>query len=765
MSVKETLRGGKGKTYLHSAICNIPYDGIKGATARLRYGEENKLAELDHQDGLVRFDAFEANLETGELFKAGRKLKFGGQPFQLLAILLERPGEVVTRDELQKRLWPDTFVDVDRNLNTSINRIRDVLSDSAETPRYVETMPRRGYRFIGSVQKDNVEEAPKSEANLTSRFRFGKINAPVLVGAALLIAALAFIGWRITAGHLVHSSRTQPRLNQSASANMRMVTLTRLSGEVWGPTFSPDGEKVAFFWDGEGIAHRSDLYVQLVGADKPLRLTNTTDGSICCADWSPDGQRIAFSRCGDYRGAVFVIPALGGPERKVADLACLLAGFDGGEFKWTADGRSLIIMDQCTPDAPVGIVVFSLQTGQKRCLDSPRPGESGDFGPAVSPDQKSVVFVRARTYSISDLYTVDLSGGNLRRLTFDNERVSEPMWASDGQRLVFYSGRRGGRLWEVPAGGGTIEPETVFPATGALSRDGHRFAYVQFAVAAPAAVWRLKLSRVGGESVSQNQIIASSGNSGAAELSPDERQIAFESERSGTVEIWKSQWDGSDPQQLTSFNVIVGTPRWSPDGKLIAFDADRLASHSQIYLMDADGRNQHSIVSGEYDNVVPRWARDGKSIYFASNRSGDWQVWNYRLSDRAERQVTRGGGWAAMESDDGKTLYFSRKGGGLWATPVGGGEEKFITGQLHAHAEADFAVISTGIYLLNAKAAHGAAIMYYNFSTSRLTSVYALKENADGGNSSLTSSRDGLTLLLSQAPFPQSSITMVEGFQ
>ena len=344
----------------------------------------------------LRFDGFEANLETGELFKAGRKLKFGGQPFQLLAILLERSGEVVTRDELQKRLWPDTFVDVDRNLNTSINRIRDVLGNSAESPRYVETVPRRGYRFIGPIQKDNVEEARKSESepNLTIPVRQESRFGPGRRGASS--CTLAFMGWRITAAHLLHSSRTRTS-NQSASANMHIVPLTRLSGEVWGPAFSPDGEKLAFFWDGEGIAHRSDLYVQLVGADKPLRLTKTTDGSICCADWSPDGQRIAFSRCGDYRGAVFVIPALGGPERKVADLACFLGGSDGGEFKWTADGRSLVLMDQCTPDAPVGIVVFSLQTGQKRCLDSPRPGESGDFGPAVSPDQKSVAFVRART--------------------------------------------------------------------------------------------------------------------------------------------------------------------------------------------------------------------------------------------------------------------------------------------------------------------------------------------------------------------------------
>ena len=110
------------------------------------------MAETARQLRLLRFGDFEVDLRSGELRKAGVKLKFGGQPFQVLSILLEQPGDVVTREELQKRLWPDTFVDVDHNLNTAINKIREVLGDSAESPRFVETLPRRGYRFIGELE-------------------------------------------------------------------------------------------------------------------------------------------------------------------------------------------------------------------------------------------------------------------------------------------------------------------------------------------------------------------------------------------------------------------------------------------------------------------------------------------------------------------------------------------------------------------------------------------------------------------------------------
>ncbi len=112
---------------------------------------------------------FEVDLRSGELRKAGVKLKFGGQPFQVLTILLERPGEVVTREELQKRLWPDTFVDVDHNLNTAINKIREVLGDSAESPRFVETLPRRGYRFIGELEPPVQPVIPVSCSRTRSR--------------------------------------------------------------------------------------------------------------------------------------------------------------------------------------------------------------------------------------------------------------------------------------------------------------------------------------------------------------------------------------------------------------------------------------------------------------------------------------------------------------------------------------------------------------------------------------------------------------------
>lgn len=130
-------------------------------------------------DRLIRFDAFAVDLRAQELYKSGRKIKLQIQPFQVLAMLLEQPGEVVTRDEMQKRLWPaDTFVDFEHSVNTAIKKLRQALGDDIKKPRYVETLPKRGYRFVGTVKKPagnvsapntlNSNEAPPSEAQARS---------------------------------------------------------------------------------------------------------------------------------------------------------------------------------------------------------------------------------------------------------------------------------------------------------------------------------------------------------------------------------------------------------------------------------------------------------------------------------------------------------------------------------------------------------------------------------------------------------------------
>jgi hypothetical protein len=209
---------------------------------------------------------------------------------------------------------------------------------------------------------------------------------------------------------------------------------------------------------------------------------------------------------------------------------------------------------------------------------------------------------------------------------------------------------------------------------------------------------------------------------------------------------------------------FAGTPRWSPDGKWIAFDYHPV-THGQIYLVDSEGRNLHVVTSGNYENVVPGWSRDGTAVYFASNRTGSWQVWRRDLATGREAQVTHHGGFAAFESYDAKMLFYSRfEGGGIWSIPVGGGEEQQVTDALHRGYWGHFAVTDTGIYLLDSDAVSKPTIMFFSFPTKRLTPVRQLEEAPLPWSANFAASRDGRTVWFAQGA-GHSSLTMAENFQ
>ena len=186
------------------------------------------MADVERQLRLLRFGDFEADLRSGELRKAGVKLKFGGQPFQVLTILLERPGELVTREELQKRLWPDTFVDFDHNLNTAINRSRSA-GRLGRSPRFVETLPRRGYRFIGEVERP-VQPAVEAavEPVTTGEPGRGSDSRKLWWKVAAVIVTVSIIV--VGAGVIYRRSKPQRPQEQAALTAVPFTSRTILIG-------------------------------------------------------------------------------------------------------------------------------------------------------------------------------------------------------------------------------------------------------------------------------------------------------------------------------------------------------------------------------------------------------------------------------------------------------------------------------------------------------------------------------------------------------
>ena len=742
------------------------------------------------------FGIFELDERRSELLRGGTPVKLREQSFRILVLLLERAGDIVTREELRQVLWPsDTYVDFDHSLNTAIMKLRDALGDSADKPLYIETIPKRGYRFIAPVSKPLTAQsatanplgdspapqrsggetaggpAPLATSTEQAQPEMGSRSGTANQGrhTRRSWAGLAWIGAVFVAAIVSVALLWRFEFNKSASKTadtagvMKVTPLTTLPGWSFGPALSPDGEKLAFFWDHAG-PNVPNLYVQLVGGSNPVQLTHEHRGYICCANWSPDGQQIAFGRCDDSGGGVFVVPALGGPERKLTDVVCR---GDAGDPEWTRDGRSMILADRCTPGGVPGIVRFSLETGDKQCLHNPPSGDVGDEEPALSPDQKTLTFIRNTTEGLSQIDSVAVSGGPVRVLVGSDIFVGGVMWSPGGDRIIFDANPTGStRAWQISPAGGVMKPEIEYSDLGSLSRDGRRIAYEGsgglFGVS--ATFWRAELSKAGGAILSQKAILTASGANQGVQLSSDGRQIIYQNiHTAGQTQIWKSDADGSPPIQLTSFHTgYPGTPRWSPDDRQVVFDY-HMSPHAQIYVVDAEGRNQRRITSGDYENVVPSWSRDGKSIYFASNRTGKWEVWKHSITSGQESQVTRNGGFAALESYDGKTLYYSKfEGGGLWS--LSEGQERHLTDTPHLGDWGQFAVTQDGIYLIDSWAEAGPTLLYYDLRSQHTSPVLLFSESPRHWSSNLTSTRDGRILFYVQEE-RHGSILMAEKTQ
>jgi Tol biopolymer transport system component/DNA-binding winged helix-turn-helix (wHTH) protein len=731
----------------------------------------------------VHFGVFEADLAEGELRKRGRKVPLQDQPFQVLAVLLRRRGEIVSREELQQALWPaETFVEFEHGVNTAINKLRQALGDSADNPRFIETLPRKGYRFIApvSVPEPLTAEAPAAAAAPEST------TAPAATPVAppprrrWVWGAAALISLSLVLAGVVWWSRwgREPR------AQWEMVPFTNYPGVQAYPSFSPDGNQVVFAWTTDNW-RSSQLYRKQVGSLLPVQLTTKPELDLSPA-FSPDGTSIGFIRCQkEQRACAFAtIPQTGGAERIVADLpAPGKSAMDAYEFyshtigpifAWLPDGKHVVVD---------GLTLLNAQSGEQRPLTSPPPNVWPDFSPDVSPDGHTVVFARAannefRYYLLkADIHLLDLDAdlrpkGEPRRLTFFEGLSYSPVWTPDGRRIIFVTaqGLGGGverdlvpRLWAVRASG-SAGPEQLFlsPMAVALSRAGNRLAFVPW-MPMGLHVWRFSLS-VSREAIGPPvRFVSSLPGENSPHYSPDGKRVAFEAvgERDA---IWVGDADGSNLMEVYSHPpALVGTPRWAPDGERLAFDCSACSAGIKwrVYVIRAGGGKPVLLTPGPAGGAIPSWSADGKWVYFSSTVNRQSEIWKVPADGGAAVQVTRKGGLMAFESRDGKTLYYTKHDmdevGALWKMPVSGGEEELVIPSVVGR---NFAVAGTGVYFAESDGAQ-AVVRYLPFATGKVRTITPSLPGAG----SLCVSPDERSLLVQFSAEHPSGLTLVENFR
>jgi Tol biopolymer transport system component/DNA-binding winged helix-turn-helix (wHTH) protein len=713
---------------------------------------------------LYDFGPFRADVAERVLTKGQQVIPLTPKAFDTLVFLLCNPGRAVEKDELLQAVWPDAFVE-EGVLAVNVAAIRKALNEADEGRSYIETVPRRGYRFIGQVQAVGrmsqggaASEAPQRKMSWLAKWG---------LAVGLLALMLVGLGWFLSRSR---STSVPPLFSP--------VPLTSYPGTELSPTFSPDGSQVAFSWDGER-QDNFDIYVKLVDRSDATRLTSDPARDSFPA-WSPDGRHIAFVR----EGTILLISPLGGAERKVADVQAF-------DIAWTRDSKSLVVSSG--KFAKHRLILLSVDTGHVvKELTTAVLGEEpvfGDEAPAVSPDGLNLVFVRQTTSGIAALYLMPLAGGEPHRLTLSP--FPGLAWTADGRELV-YAGRVGDAmgLWrrsvKAPAGSaskriegiesGAFRPVISHPATGSPAR---------LAYARPVFDTNIWVRETTASSSPAHKLVPSTRPDTHPQFSLDGRRLAFTSERSGSLQIWVANSDGSNLLQLTTLaRGFISAPRWSRDGKVIVFTYTQ-NNNQDIYSVPADGGALRRVTSAPSREGRPSWSRDGHWIYFYSNRTGRPEVWKIPAKGGEEIQVTTDGGHESFESPDGKLLYYEDYGvKGLRSISTADSPmPRKGTVVLSSVRPGYWAVAEKGIYFveLDDKSAApqvayyyfnvGTAvsipppIKFYDFRTRKITQIGVIEKGVIRGYPGFSVTWDGRYMAWSQVDQGESDLMMIENFR
>ena len=623
--------------------------------------------------------------------------------------------------------------------------------------RCLRKNPERRFHNMADVRValQELKEETQSGVTATGPAAVTRRRSPRLLGAAaLVLLALAAAG--------VWSFRV---LDRRRAVPMRVIPFTTYRGREFLPSFSPDGSQVAFCWDGEK-QDNYDLYVKSISTGAQLRLTNTPTWEFGAA-WSPDGRYLAFMRVemGLVPG-VFLVSPLGGPERKVGQAFW-------PTMAWSPDSRWLAVVDSEGPQ--LSIFILSIDSGQKRKITSP-PAGLADMYPAFSGDGRTLAFSRASSPTSADLFVVGLSGdgapeGEPHRLTADSAQNNSPVWTADGREILFCSTRSGSpSLWRMPVShSGSAwragEPERLAVGEGATSvaasHQARRLVYTK-------SLWDRNIWRARLDGSEPAALIASTQQDSNPKYSPDGRRIAFASDRSGNWEIWRCDAEGAGCVQLTSLGApFVGTPQWSPDGRLLVFSASSQGSRD-IYVISAEGGQPQRLVADSSDDESPNWSRDGQWIYFASNRSGTFEVWKIPAAGGNPAQVTTKGGCFAAESADGLHLYYAKGRGTslLWRRPGPKGppgEETPMPAVLQTAP--DFEVVPEGIYYMPEPfflQRTGLPVQFFDLAARTAKPLFTPEKTTTGG---LSVSPGRRWILYTQIDRQESDLLLVENFR
>ena len=679
---------------------------------------------------VVHFGVFEVDFGTGELRKSGVKIKLQDQPFQVLAMLLERPGYLITREELQSRLWPSgTFGDFDHGLNVAVKKLRIALGDTADNPRFIETLARRGYRFVGQV--DDVV-AVSSRAVTDSPSDANALSGPTLVrtgpaadvarhperrrlqpwaAMTVLVVAAGFSVW--------HWWPSRPVPQVVTQFTVPLPPSDEFSMERGGLIISPDGGSLVYSAAASKTGVQQ-LYLRPMDRTEAASIPGT-EGAIG-PFFSPDGQWIAFTAGGHLRK----IPVTGGSPITLCAKTNPLAG------TWGPDDTIFFSERSESPGRDSGALMGVSATGGTPQAITPTEAARTEFPPRwphVLPAGNAVLYVTGGTWAavsddativaqslktgerkvliqggtgpryVSTGHLIYAQSGNLLAVPFDAKRlavtgaaflVAENVWQGPGG-YVAYDISRNGVLVSISSGERSVGNRTLnwMERTGtplpiniparqfsqpSLSPDGKRVAVAIGDPMRQADIWIMDLNQNAARQVTDSQ----TGQSAAAPVwTPDGKRIIYASGAHGTSLAWQAA-DGSGGEEVLfvsdrSDHAKILSISCSPDGRFLAFQRGDERDFD-LWLLNLTGDHKTSpLLVSDYHTMFPQISPDGRHIAYTSDESGRAEIYVQSFPSLGNKQRISGdGGEEARWARDGRQLFY-RQGDKMMAVDMQAG--------------------------------------------------------------------------------------------
>jgi Tol biopolymer transport system component/DNA-binding winged helix-turn-helix (wHTH) protein len=680
---------------------------------------------MDARNRCYRFDDVQVDIQNLRVTVDEEIRPLEPKSFRLLVFLLENPGRALTKDEIMAAVWPDAFVS-DNSLARAITQIRKALDDDPKAPRYIETVPTVGYRFVGQC-KGQEAAASKGDASVVGPKSPQRRRRLLWAGAGFgLLAGLGFYMVAIER----HSIDSYPLHVVS------VAKLTSYPGDQREPAVSPDGSAVAFSWSGTA-GNNYDIYVVKAGGQKPMRLT-TDPAADTFPAWSPDGGQIAFERRKGVFAEIVLVPAMGGPERVLHQFSRIGADLDFSQhpvLTWSPDGRSIVYSGQSGPGEKYRLFLLSVATGAVQVLSVPDLNGVGDSSPAFSGDGKYLAYVRYLAPRNGQVMIQAMDSG----MTPQGDPVAvnasgldprSPMWLVDGKQLLFadasqvfqWDQKRG--TTPIYVANGTLGGLSLGPRTTGDAR--------QLVVTLDkwdSDIWEIPLNDAGMKTIGPPRILQRSTESDShPDYSPDGRRMTFVSTRSGAAEVWVANADGSSPRQLTHLGAHVASyPKWSPDGAKIVFHA-RVPDVAEVYVVDVNLGVTRQITHENPGLALATWSNDGRFLYASTLLGGIGTTYRFPANGGAMERLWEGA--LVRESVDGKyLLYWKTNTPGIFRRPLKGDvaknpEELLVPDFWPLGQLGGYAPMAGGIYYVSSNAeGKPGPFRYFDYASRKSTDV------------------------------------------